>query len=239
MSSARRHLRAVPLGEVIGDMADEWEWPEPACGWDEWDRQVRANDAAAAAPPPLGRRCELAQVPLRVKQDLLGEIRETKALRDLDAAMAAGTECAVLFGGTGCGKTVAACHWLTSEQSGRYVHNHETQVMRWRAGMFMPASTYVAIGSFDKDAIDQVVRAPLLVLDDLAQEFADRRGYGAQRIDDLIARRHEAKRPTVVTANKGRAEIERIYGPRLISRLSQCAVWISLKNEPDLRQEKR
>ena len=55
------------------------------------------------------------------------------------------------------------------------------------------------------------------MIDDLGQEYDDMRNYSCQRLDELMAKRHGAMLPTVVTSNLDLKEIGQEFGARVHS----------------------
>jgi DNA replication protein DnaC len=138
----------------------------------------------------------------------------------------AGTEAKtilVLAGGPGVGKTVAA-GWGAA----------------FHGGYFAKAIDLVRIGMFPREAEDaRLVRelrsARLIVLDDLGAEPLDAKGYGIAAITDLVDRRYDGARKTIVTTNLPLDEFRERYGTgsgvRLWERVREVGRFVELQGE--------
>jgi hypothetical protein len=122
----------------------------------------------------------------------------------------------ILAGGTGTGKTVAAS-WGVAFHSGRMVK----------------ALDIIKAGLFDQPAgSEEWGRARLLVIDDLGMEPIDPKGYGYAAIYDLMDRRYDANRKTLITTNLTQAEFRERYGTgtgaRLWDRVREVGRWVDI-----------
>jgi DNA replication protein DnaC len=140
----------------------------------------------------------------------------------------------VLTGGPGTGKTVAALEavaWAIKRPDVRGPARYAT--MR----------ALLALGRWGEDADpwDRAMDARMLVLDELVGEGLDR--YRSDRLEELLCRRYDTGRPTVITTNLAPVAILATPGPfgaRVASRLgdaSACRV-VECGTE-DMRRAKR
>lgn len=144
--------------------------------------------------------------------------RETDALRAVGRFLAHGEArtLLVLAGGTGTGKTVAAA-WGCAFHAGRMVK----------------AVDLVRIGLFDQGTeLPGLAGARTLAIDDLGMEPLDQRGYGYAALFDLLDRRYDANRKTIVTTNLAMPEFRERYGTgpgaRLWDRVREVGMWVDL-----------
>lgn len=131
----------------------------------------------------------------------------------------------VLSGGTGCGKTLAAC-WPLLESRGRVVLAADMAMMRpntwWR----------------DRDRVLDLERIGLLIIDDLGVEPASLRADFAQMLDKLLSKRAGNRLRTIITTNDNSDRFEMLYGGRVWSRIAESGQFFEI-NAPDLRMEGR
>jgi DNA replication protein DnaC len=123
----------------------------------------------------------------------------------------------VLAGGVGTGKTVAVA-WGCAFHGGRFVKALDLV----RAGMFPEDPGYWP----------SLQRASLLAIDDLGTEPLDPKGYGHAVIADLIDRRYDASRKTILTTNLPQAAFRQRYGEgqgaRLWDRIREAGLWVDV-----------
>lgn len=172
------------------------------------------------------RALRAAEVPRRVTE-VLGSATETDAVRAVRAFMLPGVPRSMLFllGGTGCGKTVAACLGLS--EAIRLVDGDEGGVPSARnVGRFVKAIQLVRAGTFDGEFWGALERAPVLVLDDLGSEPLDEKGWALGNIAALLDARYDARRRTIVTSNLPWARLRARYceadGGRLLDRVREA-----------------
>ncbi len=84
------------------------------------------------------------------------------------------------------------------------------------------------------EIIDGVVAADLVVLDDLGAEAPT--GWVHDRLYQIINRRYEESRPTLVTTNLTLDDLDRQVGPRITSRLCEMCQKVDF---PDQDYRKR
>lgn len=123
----------------------------------------------------------------------------------------------VLAGSPGCGKTVGAT-WGAAWSGGRLVKALDLV----RAGLY-PA---------DPGFWPRLFAEKLLVVDDLGAEPLDAKGFGIAAITDLVDRRYDGARKTIVTTNYAQDEFKARYGvgpgARLWRRIVEVGRWIDL-----------
>lgn len=122
----------------------------------------------------------------------------------------------VLSGGAGCGKTVAAVRLAVSQR-----------------GTFIEAAKFDEMDFQERATMDRLVRASLLVIDELGRESPHGKTPG--RISEVIRARHDNGMPTVITTQLVRdgsdkdASFAKRYGGHLIDRIENDGRWVELK----------
>jgi DNA replication protein DnaC len=191
----------------------------------EAEEERRAKVEAARVRSELMRTVE--QFPVR--RDLLdaivdGSIGSTKAVeiarRWYDARS---KPFLLMLGGVGCGKTVAAaCLAVHAQRGERYVRV-EYQKMRDVANL------YRAGFGDDAKAFDRLLRTGLLIIDELTTERdAD---LGRAALHEIVDERSARCLPTLLLANRTKAEIRERYDARTIDRWRESAVVIELADQ--------
>lgn len=130
----------------------------------------------------------------------------------------------VLSGRPGCGKTMAAAWALAHHEPG---------------GRMIPAGTmcgYTPRRVRDRDDIEGLHTAPMLVIDDLGTEPINDEWRSV--IDTAIDQRVTNERPTIITTNLrgigSGSSFQNVYGPRIWSRLVGYG-WFMESDDPDFR----
>lgn len=122
---------------------------------------------------------------------------------------------AVLAGPSGSGKTSLAVACMRERLLG---------------ALFMPAIRLgVArlqgkLGDGEADAVEQAVRADLLVLDDVGQEAKT----ATNAVRDVVFARHDAERPTWITTGLTSQQLAELYGDGFLRRVLEGAVALKL-----------
>jgi DNA replication protein DnaC len=70
----------------------------------------------------------------------------------------------------------------------------------------------------------RICNAGVLVIDDMAREYAGRLGIAAALVDHVLRTRVSAQRPTIVTTNKSLDELGELYSLNSLSLLQGCSV---------------
>ncbi|MGI5873170.1 MAG: ATP-binding protein [Bacillota bacterium] len=89
----------------------------------------------------------------------------------------------------------------------------------------------------ESDLMNEVKRVPVLILDDLgAHNYTD---WSIKTIFAILNYRVNYEKPTIVTTNLERRDIEELLGSRIYSRLMEACRFFRLENTKDIRMEKR
>lgn len=124
----------------------------------------------------------------------------------------------VLCGAVDSGKTFAAAWGAAWHGGGRVVKALDLL----RAGLY-PA---------DPGFWPRLHAERLLVVDDLGVEALDGKGYALTTIEDLVDRRYDAARKTIITTNGTPEEIRTRFGPRVWRRLREVGLLVCVKALP-------
>jgi hypothetical protein len=171
--------------------------------------RLAAEQAQAAAAAKAGRDAAIALgYPRRVREELgLEPGAPSLRLADNDALRAVrGPAVAILIlaGATGTGKTTAAAAWA------------------WpRRGLWRTAGDLARMSWYEKGAVQQLVQAAALVVDDLGVQVDDTKGVWRSRLGELVAARFGERRPTLITTNHTGDDLRRILDDRIKDRLRQ------------------
>jgi hypothetical protein len=159
----------------------------------EYERDRKADER---------RWLEGAGVPLHVLDVLERGIGDTAPL--LAVKDGRGERVVILGGEVGTGKTVAAC-WALAEP-------------RVKTGLFVRAVKMARWERYDADAMDDLLRPALLVIDDLGGEFNDAKGNFLAIFEEVMTDRVENKRRTIITTNLDVVAFRGRYGDRQLDR---------------------
>jgi len=132
----------------------------------------------------------------------------------------------VLAGKPGNGKTVAACRWLLDGLHAQ------------RPPLFVTAARLSRWDRYDSSAMDRLLLASRLVLDDLGEEFNDTKGNFLAVLDETVCDRLSNKRATIVTTNLDVEQFTSRYGVRIRDRIRESGRWVgfaqpSMRGAPD------
>ncbi|MBQ4092271.1 MAG: ATP-binding protein [Firmicutes bacterium] len=87
------------------------------------------------------------------------------------------------------------------------------------------------------DLMQEVKNVPILILDDLgAHNYTD---WSIKTLFAILNYRVNYEKPTIVTTNLERQQIEELLGSRVHSRLVEACKFYRLENAKDIRMEKR
>jgi len=169
-------------------------------------------------------------VPSRVAEALAEcAFFETPAVVAARAWRATSSGVLVLAGPVGCGKSVAGA-WLLE-------NNTRTETLRCEgmepieqttklSGRWVAAAALVEASDFSVEFWSPLRRAHLLVVDEAGAERLDAKGRAVGNFSELVRRRYDAGRRTVVTTNLPPAQWLRLYvegdGGRLRDRLREA-----------------
>lgn len=181
-------------------------------------RQVRARKEAAI---------EKTGMPARIREIVGGALKTTEAT---EALATTGDGLIVLSGDPGCGKTVAAAAWLRDLifAEGRVT---AFQGYQGRQPLFVTAARLSRWDRYDRDAMDTLLKADRLVLDDLGSEYADVKGNFLAIVDELVSERHGNRMPLVMTTNLAAVEFKERYDERIADRIREVGCFVSLDGE--------
>ncbi len=156
--------------------------------------------------------------PLRAIDCALGNPTQTNALGAVRRFMAGdpkGETTLVLGGPQGTGKTVAAV-WALGEIAG---------------GRFIKAVDLARVDAYNREENEALMMPPLLVIDDLGTEYADRKGFLLSLIDALIDGRHANYRRTIMTTNMPASVFKERYGERIADRIRESGQFFGVSGE--------
>jgi hypothetical protein len=148
-------------------------------------------------------------IPERYRLELSRKLKRTEALETVSAPFG---DVLVLMGGIGTGKTLAACWWATE----------------FRAAQFMTAAELARWPRYDMAAMDRLLKAPGIVVDDLGTEYMDDKGNFLAVFDEFVNTRCANMRKTVITTNLTPADFGKRYGARITDRIVECGRFISV-----------
>jgi DNA replication protein DnaC len=224
---------------------------------EEAERQRKWSEAQAAARVArIARNREGWGMPPRVIP-MLAAVEDTDAVQKARAFMAENNPrtLLVLSGGTGCGKTVAACVALdyataydpyedpavTGPRLRRLdSEGRQAPTPRFNSpGQFVKAIDLVRAGTFDAAFWESLEAASVLVVDDLGTEPLDEKGWALANLAAMLDGRYDSLRKTILTTNLPLAAFKARYctadGGRLYDRLRESGAYVELSGK-SLRQ---
>lgn len=138
----------------------------------------------------------------------------------------------VMFGLKGRGKTQAGV--LLSKDAA--LAGYSSRVVDWAAWVDSVVSDYSRREYTQAQHIEGLVRPRLLVLDDVGAAQSKEGDIERKLFTRLIGARYNAQRPTVITANLTRRELEVAMGERAFDRIQHACEWV-LFDGPSERAE--
>lgn len=198
---------------------------EPDSEWEreQAERQERARQQALQATENRIRQA-IAGLPIveemtaAIVADTIGATPAVSTVQRWRGAQ--GKSTLLLLGGVGCGKTVAAAWAIAHEVRHNRYHSAQYAKMRDAANLFR-----AGFGE-DLKAFEKMLECGLLVIDELTTERdAD---LGRACLHEIIDWRGSKGAPTLLLANRTKAEIAKHYDPRTIDRLRECAAVVEL-----------
>lgn len=183
----------------------------------------RKNDEATAA---LKRRdlifqgCPKKDVDLVVSQAL----KDTDALRASQLSIEDGKTLVALSGGYGTGKTTAATWWAL--RAWPRIEDFETFPV-----MFISASKLSRYPRYDGMAMNRIIFARALVIDDLGTEFNDKNGSFLSTLDEVVNARYANELPTLITTNLPAKDFKIRYSERIADRIREAGAFVPVKGE--------
>ena len=121
--------------------------------------------------------------------------------------------CLVLSGPKGCGKSTAAAYYLWDNTS--FQVNCPPRIQRW-----WTAAKVARVSSYNTE-LENLMKTPVLVIDDLGVEYLDKNGHFNHRLDELIDARYSNFRKTIITTNLNKADFKDRYGLRITDRIRE------------------
>lgn len=225
-----------PLSDVIERWQRQAEecraWseahPELAAAWDEALEEDEARDRVRrleanereilASAGPMLRRMGVPAVPVEdIENGIRGGFRETEALNAAHRFVESNQSLLVLFGGTGAGKTVAACWCLLRARRRKDYRDDEWELDPSR-GMFVRGSAIARLSRFDDGGQwERMLSVRWLVVDDLGAQLGG--DYFSERINELVDARYADRLRTVITCNVAPDIFAERMGDRIVSRI--------------------
>jgi len=182
----------------------EWEAanPEIAAAWSDAAEEGERRKSERQRRESADWALRDARVPERVRAVLTAGADKTPAVLAVLRWLEGSRSFLLLAGGTGTGKTIAACHAL--ERGGVF----ERAVSAGRLGLY---------GDEDVARMRALRRARVLVLDDLGAEFAG--DVWRAQFDELVDERYGDRLRTVITTNLSPDAVRERYGARVADRI--------------------
>jgi DNA replication protein DnaC len=188
--------------------ACEDEHQEIAGSWQASEDAARRLSAESLRRERMAR----SRIPDRVRR-VLKDQTETKPLLRAKTFCEQPETILVLAGGTGAGKTVAACAALAG---------YEAQ------GLFVSAVDLVRAGLYSQEFWESLKVPGILVIDDLGREPLDEKGWGISNLHATLNDRYDNLRKTIITTNLSQPAFLARYdrdGGRLRDRLKSGGVY--------------
>lgn len=157
---------------------------------------------------------------------------DSPALRGLSKWSGDGT--LVLSGGKGVGKTVAANKWV-------WDCIRATENWKWQDGtrvkfnfadpIIVTAAHLARWPRYDEEAMNRIMYASRLVIDDIGCEFWDEKGSFLALLDELIDTRYAQILPTVITTNLDQQQFEQRVKERITRRIREDGLFFNCGNQ--------
>jgi DNA replication protein DnaC len=178
------------------------------------------READEAARKARGKMLAEAGVPEpHIGALLSGNADRSAAMAEVAAFQKSGRNILLLCGDRGVGKSFAAA-----------------SVLDPGGGLYLRAPKLARLSDYDKDAFAAIESARVLVVDDLGQEFADKKEFFISRFDDLISCRYDSGRTTVLTANMSKEVFKERYGERVADRIREVGMVSTIRGESRRRK---
>lgn len=161
-----------------------------------------------------------------------GHLDTTESLAAVDDAR----DMLVLSGAPGCGKTVAAAAWLVGFVRDKANwkpdgFDDKTPRFRWHRPVWVTAARLARWERYDEEKMDELLKTPRLVVDDLGGEYMDKGGFYASLLDEIVNERQAASRPTVLTTNLDAEAFKARYGERIVDRIREGGRFVACGNK--------
>lgn len=197
-----------------------------------WNATVAARRAEADADMKMEMRRVFGTlgVPTKDVGPLLeGKIQQTEAIVKLTQAPQGLT---VLSGLPGCGKTVAASHWIYGWAMNPQNWDVDATPARLRGRMlWVTAAKLSRWPKYDEEQMRKLLGADRLVIDDMGVEYLDEKGAYLSLLDEVLNARYDGMRPTVMTTNLDAQTFKERYGVRLADRIREVGKFIPVATE--------
>ena len=128
----------------------------------------------------------------------------------------------VLNGGLGNGKTTLA-----------KALGDTLRILRNIYPEMVAAQDFVHWYQREDERADSAMRSKFLMLDDIGTEAVSVKSYGTEYtpVIELLYKRYDTDKPTIVTTNLTREQFYKTYGPRVADRMKQMYSWLSFNGE--------
>ena len=159
--------------------------------------------------------CRHQGMPQRIIDTLSGDLIDTDAYATVKKFIEAPRDgwCLVLSGPKGCGKSTAAAYYLWEKT--KQAEAELPKDRRW-----WTASRVARVSGFN-DQLENMMKLPVMVIDDLGVEYLDKNGYFNHRLDELIDERYSNYRKTIITTNLNPEDFQSRYEQRVTDRIRQ------------------
>jgi hypothetical protein len=99
-------------------------------------------------------------------------------------------------------------------------------------GAFLEASEIIRLSiTPDRQRWDEILLAPLVVLDDLGTEKRDEKGAFTSALSELINKVYSNRRRLIITCNLTKETFKTVYGAREFDRMREMGKWSSIAGE--------
>jgi DNA replication protein DnaC len=103
--------------------------------------------------------------------------------------------------------------------------------------MFVTAARLARWSRYDEAAMEKLLKAKRLVIDDIGTEFMDANGSYQALLDEIVNERYANKRPTLMTTNLEVQAFAARYGERVADRIRESGRFVfvgrdSLRGKP-------
>ena len=198
------------------------------------DERPEMIDLRTAAIEKCKRTCEMYIGKMGIPSRTLNAARSAEQTAAVKAVLEAGdSEMLILSGGVGCGKSVAAAKWIVdgimdekrwklSRGVDYYDNTIEYYFQNNDASVWVSATQLSRIDHYDGEGIAKFTKCSRLVIDDMAVEYMDAKGFYLSLLDEILNDRYANKRATVMTTNFDAERFKERYGERIIDRIREA-----------------
>lgn len=225
---------ARSMAEMMRRATERKAWeeanPEIAAAWNEAREEEQGRrEAAAEAKRKAERAAYVREItpgrlravgaPPRAVEAWEAGLKRTKAAEAVDKAMNEGKTFCLLKGGTGVGKTVAA----VAAMAAVLLADERDDL----PCLFVRAVEGARLGLYDaedKALVGQMIKATVLVVDDLGAEFMSEGSIWRTILDEVIDTRYGDRATTILTTNLDSAAFKARYGERISDRIRHAGI---------------